>query len=297
MDNKKILVTGAGGYIGRHVVSTLLDFGMKVIAADIHTEGIDERAERLQYDIFNGSKNIFQELGKPDVVLHLAWRDGFVHNSAAHMEYLSAHYMFARNMVAGGLHQFAALGSMHEVGYFEGAIDEDTACKPRSMYGVAKNALRQSLEVLREQEDFCFQWLRGYYITGDDLKNRSIFTKILEAENEGKEYFPLNSGKNRYDFISLENLASEIALTVIQDEVAGTINCCTGRPVSLKEKVEEFIQDKNLSIRPQYGVYPERSYDSSIIYGDTTKISEIVRNACGNPAVVKAASVLKEIIE
>ena len=86
-------------------------------------------------------------------------------------------------------------------------------------------------------------------------------------------------------------------MTVIQDEVAGTINCCTGRPVSLKEKVEEFIQDKNLSIRPQYGVYPERSYDSSIIYGDTTKISEIVRNACGNPAVVKAASVLKEIIE
>lgn len=296
MNNKSILVTGAGGYIGRFVVSTLLDFGMDVVAVDIHTEGIDDRAKKLKYDIFSGSENIYQELGMPDVCLHLAWRDGFVHNSAAHMEYLSAHYLFAKNMVAGGLRQFAALGSMHEVGYYEGAIDEDTACKPRSMYGVAKNALRQSLEILSEQKEFCFQWLRGYYITGDDLKNHSIFTKILEAEKDGKEYFPLNSGKNKYDFISIENMAREIALTVIQNRVSGIINCCTGRPISLKEKVEEFIQNKSLKIRPKYGVYPERSYDSSIIYGDTRKILEIIKEANGNSAVVHAVSLLREII-
>ena len=54
MNRKHVLVTGAGGYIGRHVVSTLLDFGMQVTAVDIRTEGIDERAKAMQYDIFNG---------------------------------------------------------------------------------------------------------------------------------------------------------------------------------------------------------------------------------------------------
>ncbi|MDY5986065.1 NAD-dependent epimerase/dehydratase family protein [Sporofaciens sp. SGI.106] len=296
MNSKKILVTGAGGYIGRYVVSTLLDFGMSVTAVDIRTEGIDERAESLQYDIFNGKESIYTDLGEPDVCLHLAWRDGFVHNSNAHMEYLYDHYVFAKNMVEGGLRQFAALGSMHEVGYHEGAIDENTGCNPKSLYGIAKNALRQSLQLLSEQEKFCFQWLRGYYIMGDDLKNHSIFTKILEAEKEGKEFFPLNLGTNQYDFITIENMAREIALTVIQDEVSGVINCCTGNPVSLKNKVEEFIAERNLAIRPQYGVFPERSYDSPIVYGDTKKISAIIMNAKGNQEVEHAVSVLKEIV-
>lgn len=296
MNNKHILVTGAGGYIGRHVVSTLLDFGLQVTAVDISTVGIDNRAKCLEYDIFNGSESIFKDLGSPDVCLHLAWKDGFIHNSFSHMEYLPAHYLFVKSMISGGLKQFAALGSMHEVGYYEGAIDEDTGCNPRSLYGIAKNALRQSLLLLSEQEDFCFQWLRGYYILGDDLKNNSIFSKILEADAKGQETFPLNSGKNKYDFISVNNLAKEIALSVIQDKVKGVINCCTGNPVSLKEKVEEFIQENHLHLCPQYGVYPERSYDSPVIYGDTKKIAEIIRNAEGNSVIMEAVEELQRIV-
>lgn len=296
MDNKHVLVTGAGGYIGRHVVSMLLDFGMQVTAVDIKTEGIDDRAKLLQYDIFNGAESIYDDLGRPDVCLHLAWRDGFVHNSPAHIECLYSHYLFAKNMAAGGLKQFAALGSMHEVGYFEGAIDEDTSCNPRSLYGIAKNSLRQVLQLLSEQENFCFQWLRGYYILGDDLKNNSIFSKILDAETKGQELFPLNSGKNKYDFISVDNLAREIALSVIQENVSGVINCCTGKPVSLREKVEEFILENHLKIRPQYGVFPERSYDSPIIYGNTKKILEIISSAEGNQQIKDAVEILKEVV-
>lgn len=45
---KKILVTGAGGYIGRHVVSALLDAGQDVIASDLRLDGVDERATKVQ---------------------------------------------------------------------------------------------------------------------------------------------------------------------------------------------------------------------------------------------------------
>lgn len=49
---KKILVTGAGGYIGRHVVSALLDAGQDVIASDLRLDGVDERATKVQANIF-----------------------------------------------------------------------------------------------------------------------------------------------------------------------------------------------------------------------------------------------------
>ena len=178
---KKILVTGAGGYIGRHVVTHLLDNGAEVYAADIRLDDVDERAKKIETNIFSGNEDIFEQMRKPDVCLHMAWRDGFVHNSEKHIQDLNLHYEFIKNMIKGGLKQIAVMGSMHEVGYYEGAIDENTPTNPLSLYGIAKNALREITFLLGKNEDVIVQWIRGYYIYGDDLKNNSIFTKIVEA--------------------------------------------------------------------------------------------------------------------
>ena len=91
--------------IGRHVVQALCDKGADVWAVDFHTEGIDSRANLLNTAIFSGDEDIFQQLGNPDACLHMAWRDGFVHNSDAHMVDLSKHYTFIRNH---GKRRFAA---------------------------------------------------------------------------------------------------------------------------------------------------------------------------------------------
>lgn len=274
--SKKILVTGAGGYIGRHVVKNLCDNGMNVIAADIKTEGIDKRANIISENIFGGSEKIFEELGSPDVCIHMAWRDGFLHNSPSHMGDLSAHYMFILNMINGGLKQLAVMGTMHEAGYYEGEIDENTPCNPISMYGIAKDALRRSTFLLAEQKGICLQWLRAFYIYGDDKYNNSVFSKLTAAAEEGKKTFPFTSGKNKYDFISVEELAEQIAMASIQTEVNGIINCCTGKAVSLGEKVESFIREHGFDIELEYGTFPERPYDSPAEWGNTEKIKKIM---------------------
>jgi dTDP-6-deoxy-L-talose 4-dehydrogenase (NAD+) len=276
--NKIILVTGAGGYIGRHVIDALLALDAHIIACDIRTDGIDPRAKKINANIFSGNKEIFQELGSPDTCIHMAWRDGFVHNSDAHMEDLSKHYEFVKNMIAGGLRHIAVMGTMHEIGYHEGSISEDTACNPVSMYGIAKDALRRSTLLLVRDKDVIWQWLRAYYIYGDDRKSNSIFAKIIAAEEEGKEYFPFTTGKNKYDFIEISELARQIAAATIQKAVTGVINCCSGNPISLAEKVEEFISKHSFKIKLQYGAFPDRPYDSPGIWGDNTKIKKILGN-------------------
>ncbi len=273
----KVLVTGANGYIGRHVVSSLLDNGHEVIACDLRVDGIDNRARCIEDNIFAGSDGAFERLGSPDVCIHLAWRDGFVHNSPNHIGDLSSHYKFLTSMVDGGLKHLAVMGTMHEVGYWEGAIDEHTPCNPLSMYGIAKNALRQAMMLYCKDKGCILYWLRAYYILGDDTRNHSIFAKLLQADREGQKSFPFTTGKTKYDFISVEELSRQIAIASTQEDVKGIINCCSGNPVSLADRVEQYIKDNQLSIKLDYGKFPDRPYDSPIIYGDNTKIKQILK--------------------
>lgn len=274
----KILVTGANGYIGRHVVRTLLDKHNSVIACDVNTDDVDSRAQKINFNLFDLPEgNVFEFLGAPEVCLHMAWRNGFVHNSPTQMGDLSAHYNFLTSMIDGGLKQLAVMGTMHEVGYWNGAIDENTPCNPISMYGVAKDSLRRSMLLYCKQKNCILQWLRCYYILGDDKKSNSIFCKLLLAAEEGKRSFPFTTGKNKYDFIHVEDLANLISCCVMQSKVNGIINCCKGQPVSLADQVENFIKEHNLNIKLDYGAFPDRPYDSPCEYGNPDKINQIMK--------------------
>ncbi len=112
-------------------------------------------------------------------------------------------------------------------------------------YGIAKNALRQVTGQLAKKHEATFQWPRAYYILGDDRRNHSIFTKILEAEDRGDATFPVTTGKNAFDFIEVDELAVQIVLAIIQSEVTGIINT-QRQSHHPARKVEEFIATRHL---------------------------------------------------
>ena len=281
MDNKRVLVTGANGYIGTHVVSALLDRGCQVVACDVRFDCLPQNVERLDVDIFDSNTDVYGLAGQPDCVIHLAWRNGFRHNAPTHLEDLPRHVNFLSKLIDSGLKSLSVMGSMHEVGYWEGAITAQTPTNPLSMYGIAKNALRQTLELLTKDKPIAFHWLRGYYIHGDDAKSNSVLGKILLAAQEGKEAFPFTSGKNLYDFISVEELAAQIAAASLQEKHTGIINCCSGQPISLGDMAESFIRSHNLNIRLDYGAFPDRAYDSPGVWGDATIIRQIMAECEG----------------
>lgn len=271
----KILVTGANGYIGTGVIKALLRKKLEVVATDFITDDIDSNTTKIAGNIFE-IEDPYNYFKQPDVVLHLAWRNSFVHNSETHLQDLPNHLSFLSKLSESGIKKIVALGTMHEIGFWEGRIKEDTPCNPMSLYGISKNALREAAELICKKNNTLFQWIRGYYIVGNSEKGASIFSKITAAEKEGKEFFPFTTGKNQYDFIDYDVFCSQIANVVVNNNITGVINCCSGAPESLASRVERFIKDNHYNIKLNYGAFPDRPYDSLAVWGDNTKIQQII---------------------
>lgn len=271
----KVLVTGANGYLGSGVVKQLCSDGVQVVAADFASSRVDERATIVNGDFF-ALDDPYQEFGQPDVLLHMAWRNGFVHNDPSHVDDLPKHYAFLKKMIDSGVKHISVMGTMHEVGFFEGSISEETPTNPQSLYGISKDALRNLTKVLCNNAGVTFQWLRGYYIVGNSEYGNSVFSKLTTAEKMGKVEFPFTSGLNQYDFIDYEDFCEQVAAVVVQNEINGVINICSGRPERLCDRVERFIKDNGFRIKLGYGQFPDRAYDSKAVWGDDRKIREIM---------------------
>ncbi len=272
----KILVTGANGYLGKGAVKQLLDDGTEVVATDLHTDLIDRRADIKCADLYS-IEDPYRYFGFPDVLLHMAWRDGFVHSSETHINDLPKHSKFLNDMMEGGVKRVAVMGSMHEVGFFEGSINESTPCNPQSLYGISKNALRRLVQLKCREKGCVCQWLRGFYLVGNTADGSSVFSKIVQASRSGQSEFPFTMGLNQFDFLDYDRFCQYVADTVEQEEIDGIINICSGRPEKLSDRVERFIRENRFDITLRYGAFPDRLYDSKAIWGNDFKIRMIER--------------------
>ncbi len=274
----KILVTGANGYLGRGIVKSLLDDSVDVVATDFNLKHVDDRATKIECDLFS-IKDPYAELGKPSVLLHLAWRDGFKHASKAHIEDFSKHCKFIDLFAQSEIKTISVMGSMHEVGKHEGAIDENTPCKPQNFYGIAKNALREVTQIMCRENEKTFLWLRGFYIVGNSREGSSIFAKIASAADQNQKVFPFTTGQNKCDFLNYDEFCDYVSKAVQQSSVDGIVNICSGNPEKLSERVERFIEDNKWNIKLEYGAFPERDYDSKEVWGNNTKLKMIVQQS------------------
>ncbi len=278
-----LAVTGAAGYIGTRVVQALSRMGRETIAV-VHPADAPARIERLTglphvrvvpHDVLSSPAGALKAIGSPDAVVHLAWRNGFNHQSPSHLADMMGHHAFLTALLDQGLTHLAVAGTAHEIGFYEGRVTNDTPANPINLYGIAKNFLRQALFAAVAGKDITFQWLRFFCIHGHDEENSSVLSKIAAAAKEGKTTFGLNHGEILYDFIHVERLGEQIAAAASQRDIAGIINCCTGKPVTLKTQVRSFIAERGLKMDLEFGKFPLRAYDSNAIWGDATLIERI----------------------
>ena len=271
----KFIVTGASGYIGGYVADFLAEEGHEVFAPVRPGSSIsaNKNIKVFENDLWDFEPDTWKKIASGSTLIHLAWQDGFDHNSASHMANLENHINFVNTLVESGISRFVGVGSMHELGPVSGLVSENIQPEPVNQYGLAKNDFRKSTQLICQNNLVSYLWLRCFYITGDDHKNNSVFSKMLLMESNSMDHISLTSGKAKFDFIDVSELAYLISLASADPNLVGVLNLGSGNIMTLRERIELFKSQNNLKLSLKFGEFPERVGIGEGAWPDLTRLN------------------------
>jgi nucleoside-diphosphate-sugar epimerase len=278
----KIAVTGASGFIGRHVVAELEGRGISPIVTCRPTSKIPSALAGhtvVPIELTDPPSDVFDLIGKPDIVIHLAWGGLPNFKSLHHFEQeLPFQYRFLRLLIDSGLRNLLVTGTCQEYGMQSGPLIEDSEARPTTPYGFAKDALRRELEYLRQVIPFNLTWARLFYVYGEGQAASSLLPQLRTAVANGEKAFNMSGGEQLRDYLPITVLASHLVSLSLTAGNSGVVNVCSGKPISVRKLVEGWIKENGWQIVLNPGYYAYPVYEPMAFWGERTKLDRCLGN-------------------
>ncbi|MEF8700036.1 MAG: NAD(P)-dependent oxidoreductase [Candidatus Accumulibacter sp. UW20] len=270
----RVAITGASGFVGRHVLNALSAHDLEIVAVTREADrlaGVQPSVQVVEMDIGESGINAFAKLGSPEVLIHLAW-DGLPnYRSLHHFESeLPRQYRFLKNLIESGLPSILVAGTCFEYGLQSGPLAADTRTLPDNPYGYAKDALRKQLQFLQSMTHFHLTWARLFYMFGEGQPSSCLYPKLREAVYRGDSMFNMSGGEQLRDYLRVEEVARQIVHLALARQDVGIVNICSGNPVSVRKIVEEWLRENSWEIKLNLGYYPYPDYEPMAFWGKGT---------------------------
>ena len=240
---KKILVTGASGLLGRHMLSPLRERGFEVHAVgrslpptDLAALAVWHTADVLQPEAI---RNLLRQL-RPDGLMHLAWdtTPGAYWTNPANLDWAAASLFLLSEFHRNGGRRVVVAGTCAEYDWAVNPMTEkQTPLRPATLYGHSKNAVREVLEAWAPGAGISWAWGRIFCIFGPHEKPQRLIPKVIAKLLEGKP-IPFDSATSIQDFMDVRDAANAFA-ALFASQVEGAINIAEGHPVSIKSVLNE----------------------------------------------------------
>ncbi|MBU2601979.1 MAG: NAD(P)-dependent oxidoreductase [Actinobacteria bacterium] len=275
-----VLLTGATGFVGRHVLHALADRGVRVRSV------VRDRAGALPVALEGGeavvtTPDLFAEGSDwwanacrgVDTVIHVAWYvdpDDYL-QSAKNIECLVGTLELARGAAAAGVRRFVGVGTCLEYDLTGGMQSVDTAIRPLTPYAGAKAAAFMALSSWLPRAGVEFAWCRLFYLHGEGENSRRLVPSVRDRLAAGQPA-DLTSGDQIRDYLDV-SVAGRMITDIAFGAEQGPVNICSAMPITVRQLVEGIADEYGRRDLLRFGARPDGIGDPPCVVGARDTVS------------------------
>lgn len=279
MSERRVLVTGATGFIGCRALQPLLERGFEVHAvarsapsaghAGVHWHEADVLDQLPR-------RGLVADIGATHL-LHLAWyaEPGAFWAARENAAWVAATIDLVEAFAARGGQRVVAAGSCAEYDWtaIDGPIGEDAPIGPSTFYGVCKDATRRVLAGLASQAELSHAWGRVFFLYGPGEDERRLVGGVAQRLVAGERAMS-SAGTQVRDFLHVDDVAGAFA-RLVDAEVTGPVNIASGERATVREIVETIARAAGAEDLLDIGALPTRQGDPPEIVADVARLRAV----------------------
>lgn len=278
---KRVLLTGATGFIGRHTIQFMIESGYEVHAVSHVVRPSFKQEPNLfwhQCDLLNTEqqRSLLTEV-KPTHLLHFAWytTPGKYWTSLENLRWVQASLDLLMNFINQDGKRAVLAGTCAEYDWSYGYCSEKiTPTKPSTLYGTCKHSLQKMLRHLCRQTELSSAWGRIFFVYGPHEHPSRLVPTVVKSLLKG-EIARCSHGEQIRDFLFVKDVASAF-VALLESPIEGPVNIASGQPIALKSIVEFISQRLGHPELVEFGAVPVSADEPPLLVADITRLTQEV---------------------
>lgn len=274
---KRVVVTGARGFIGRRAIAPLLAAGYEVHALSSSATAVAGAPSDVAWhvvDLFDVTQ-VAPTLARvrPTHLLHLAWETtpGSYWTSPENLGWVRASLALAEAFVRAGGQRFVAAGTCAEYDWRYGYCTEGlTPTTPVTLYGAAKHATQSVIAAYAATASLSWAWGRVFFLYGPDEPVPRLVPSVARALVRG-DPAACSHGRQVRDFLHVQDVADAF-VALLGSDVSGAVNIGSGEPVTIARVVELLASAARRPDLVRLGALPARADEPPVLVPDVKRL-------------------------
>jgi nucleoside-diphosphate-sugar epimerase len=286
---KRLLLTGASGFIGSQAIKPLLHRGFEVHAVSSRELTAAERGASAgardaavvwhRADLLDAgaARSLVQQV-RPTHLLHLAWyaKHGDFWASSENLRWVQASLGLLGAFEEHGGQRVVIAGTCAEYDWSKvgRCVEDRSPLAPQTLYGASKDALRRVAHAWARERDISLAWGRVFFVFGEREQSGRLVPSVARAVLAGRPA-PCSHGCQLRDFLHTAD-AADAFVALLDSSIEGAVNIGSGQPVSIAELVRLVGAAAGRPELVCLGELPERAGEPQELSADVTRLCEEV---------------------
>ncbi len=269
---RRVLVTGATGFVGRHALDALLqrDFEVHAVARN---PPAGDRVRWHAGDLLGDPVGVVGRV-RPSHLLHLAWyaEPGAFWQARANAHWVAATVRLAEAFGAAGGQRAVMAGTCAEYDWDAAEacapLAEDAPLRPATLYGISKDATRRAVEPLVPE----LGWGRIFFLYGPGEDERRLVAGVARGLAAG-ERVATTAGRQERDFMHVADAGAAFA-ALTDSGATGPVNVASGDAVAVRAIAETLARAAGRPDLLDAGALAQGPGDPALIAADVTRLHD-----------------------